>query len=441
MKAGLNEAVVREISAIKQEPAWMLELRLDGYKIFKSKSNPLWGADLSGIEYEKIHYYLNPADTKKTSWDEVPKEIRETFDKLGIPQAEQKLLAGVTAQVDSEVIYGSLKNIFKKDGVIFLSMDEALKEYPELIKEYFGKLVKTGDNKFSALNTAVWSGGSFVYVPKGVKVNIPLQTYFRINSANAGQFERTLIIIDEGADASYLEGCTAPNFSSSSLHSAVVEVYVKKGAKFQYTTVQNWYKNVYNLVTKRALVEEEARMIWTDFNMGSKVTMKYPGFILAGKGAKGEMLSMALANSGQHQDTGAKVIHLAPYTSSSIVSKSISKGSGRTSYRGLVKIGSNAHHSKNMVVCDALLLDKNSRSDTYPLNQIFNKSAEVQHEATVSKIGDDQLLYLMSRGVSEEQARKIIVNGFIDDLVKKLPLEYAVEMNRLIDLEMEGSVG
>ncbi len=440
-KTGLSEDVVRELSTLKKEPNWMLQLRLAGYRQFKSLANPKLDVDLSDLDYNNLHYYLQSTDTKKTSWAEVPKEVKETFEKLGIPQAEQKLLAGVTVQVDSEVVYGSLKNIFKKDGVIFLAMDEALQQYPELVKEYFGKLVKSGENKFSALNTAVWSGGVFVYVPKGVKLSIPLQTYFRINTANSGQFERTLIIIDEGADASYSEGCTAPNFSSSSLHASVVEVFVKKGARFQYTAVQNWYKNVYNLVTKKALVETDAKIIWTDFNMGSKVTMKYPSFILAGERAKGEMLSMALASSRQHQDIGAKVLHLAPHTSSSIISKSITKGSGRASYRGLVKVDHSAYHSKSVVVCDALLLDKESRSDTYPVNQVFNKEVEVQHEATVSKIGEEQLLYLMSRGVSKEQARKLIVNGFIDDLVKKLPLEYAVEMNRLIDLEMEGSVG
>jgi len=820
LKPGLNEKVVKEISSIKNEPEWMLKLRLQAHKAFKAKQNPIWGADLSAINYDKIHYYLRPSDKQEKSWDDVPSEVKETFEKLGIPKAEREVLAGVKAQLDSEVVYGSLKDMWAKDGVVFLSMDEGLAKYPDLVKEYFNKVVPFGDNKFSALNTATWSGGSFVYIPKGVHVKMPLQTYFRINSPNAGQFERTLIIVDEGAKLHYIEGCfiagtkiatnkglvsiedvtkemkifthkgryksinhtqvrpytgklfiltvtgqpsekieateehpflvvkrkyknernkvwksewlvvkdiekgdyvctpidrtiksqeileyevpvgngrhgwqleklqipcneglfkligyylaegsisggyylifsfsslereyieevkklvkdvfgesrvrelhheknngtnvvvssvrlcrffeqfgthssdkqmpkwvlqenlqkqsslidawykgdgnyyrkqnkhgfkeafristtskilvlqgrvlllrlgiasslnqqdrissgrqmmynlviggeymipfgkivdqpiqpkmwgkkratyyhlddkylyapvrkieskkvdnisvynfsvkddesyvaggvavhncTAPNFSSSSLHAAVVEIYVKKGARCQYTTVQNWYKNIYNLVTKRAYVEEEGEMIWTDFNMGSKVTMKYPGFILAGKGARGEVLSMALAGSGQHQDTGTKSIHLAPYTSSTVVSKSISKGSGRTSYRGLVNIGPNAKNAKNAVTCDALLLDKESRSDTYPVNRIFNKEVEIQHEATVSKIGDDQLFYLMSRGVSEEQARKMIVNGFIDDLVRKLPMEYAVEMNRLIDHEMEGAVG
>ncbi len=440
-KPGLRPGVVDEISALKGEPEWMLKLRKIGYEQFLAKQMPPWGADLSAIDFDKISYYLRPTDAVAKSWDDVPADVKETFERLGIPEAERSVLAGVKAQYDSEVVYGSLKEVFAKDGVIFLSMDDALRQHPDLVKEYFGKVIPSGDNKFSALNTAVWSGGSFVYVPPGVDVKMPLQTYFRINSPNAGQFERTLIIIDEGASAHYIEGCTAPSFSTGSLHSAVVEIFVKKGARCQYTTVQNWYKNVYNLVTKRAWVEEEGQMVWTDFNMGSKVTMKYPGFILAGKGAKGETLSMALAGAGQHQDTGSKAIHLAPYTSSTIVSKSISKSGGRTSYRGLVNVGPNAHHSKNTVICDALLLDPESRSDTYPVDKIFNSNVEVQHEATVSKIGDDQLFYLMSRGVSEADARKLIVNGFIDDLVRQLPLEYAVEMNRLIDHEMEGSIG
>ena len=441
LKPGINEAVVKEISAIKNEPEWMLKLRLEAYKAFVAKPTPNWGGDLSEINYDAIHYYLRPMDGVGKTWDDVPPEVKATFDKLGIPKAEREVLAGVKAQYDSEVVYGSLQNVWAKDGVIFLSMDEALAQYPDLVKEYFNSVIPFGDNKFSALNTATWSGGSFVYIPKGVHVKMPLQTYFRINSPNAGQFERTLIIVDEGASVHYIEGCTAPSFSTGSLHAAVVEIYVKKGARCQYTTVQNWYKNIYNLVTKRAYVAEEGEMIWTDFNMGSKLTMKYPGFVLAGKGAKGEALSMAMAGSGQHQDTGSKAIHLAPYTSSTIIAKSISKGSGRTSYRGLINIGPNAHHSKNTVICDALLLDALSRSDTYPIDKIFNKQVEVSHEASVSKIGDDQLFYLMSRGVSEEKAKKLIVNGFIDDLVRKLPLEYAVEMNRLIDHEMEGSIG
>lgn len=440
-KPGLTERVIKEISGMKNEPDWMLKFRLQAYEQFKSKPTPQWGGDLNSINYDEIRYYLRPTDDQKKSWDDVPKEVKETFDKLGIPEAERSVLAGVKAQYDSEVVYGSLKDVWAKDGVVFLSMDEGLEKYPELVKEYFSKVIPSGDNKFSALNSAVWSGGSFVYIPKNVEVKMPLQTYFRINAPNAGQFERTLIIVDEGAKVHYIEGCTAPNFSSGSLHSAVVEIFVKKGARCQYTTVQNWYKNVYNLVTKRAYVEEEAEMIWTDFNMGSKLTMKYPGFILAGKGAKGETLSMAMAGAGQHQDTGSKAIHLAPYTSSTIMSKSISKDGGRTSYRGMVNVGPLARGSKNTVICDALLLDPLSRSDTYPTDRIFNSDVEIQHEATVSKIGEEQLFYLMSRGMKEEDARKMIVNGFVDDLIKKLPLEYAVEMNRLIDHEMEGSIG
>ena len=440
-KPGLSERVIREISAFKDEPEWMLQQRLKAYEIFKSKPMPKWGVDLSGIDFNKIRYYLKPTEDQFSSWQDVPPEVKETFDKLGILEAEQKVLAGVKTQLDSEVVYGSLKNAWSKYGVEFLSREEGLKKHPELVKEYFNKIVPAADNKFAALNAAVWSGGSFVYVPPGVDVKLPLQAYFRINAQSSGQFERTMIIVDEGAKVHYIEGCTAPNFSANSLHSGVIEIFVKKGAQCQYTTVQNWYKNIYNLVTQRAYVEEAGKMVWTDFNMGSKATMKYPSVVLAGKGAKGEVLSMALAGADQHQDTGAKAIHLAPYTSSTIISKSISKGGGRSSYRGLVSIGPKAHHSKNTVVCDALLLDPESRSDTYPVDKVFNSQVEVQHEATVSKIGDDQLFYLMSRGISEEDARKMIVNGFIEDLVKKLPLEYAVEMNRLIDHEMEGSIG
>lgn len=440
-KPGLSKRVVEEISHLKNEPVWMLQKRLEALEIFESKPMPPWGADLSTINFDQIRYYLKPTDDVVGSWDDVPADVKTTFERLGIPEAERSALAGVKAQYDSEVVYGSLKNIWAKDGVEFLSMDEGLHKHEDLVKEYFGKIIPSGDNKFAALNTAVWSGGSFVYIPKGVEVKMPLQAYFRINAPNAGQFERTLIIVDEGAKMHYIEGCSAPNFSSGSLHSAVVEIYVKPGARCQYTTVQNWYKNVYNLVTKRAYVEAEAEMIWTDFNMGSRITMKYPSLILAGKGAKGETLSMAMAGAGQHQDTGSKAIHLAPYTSSTIMSKSISKDGGRTSYRGMVNIGPNAHHSKNTVICDALLLDPQSRSDTYPVDKVFNSQVQVQHEATVSKIGDDQLFYLMSRGITEENARKMVVNGFIEDLVRKLPLEYAVEMNRLIDHEMEGSIG
>jgi Fe-S cluster assembly protein SufB len=440
-KPGLSKRVVEELSHIKEEPEWMLDIRLKALEQFEGMKTPTWGGILSEIDYDKIHYYLKPTDKAAGSWNDVPQDVKDTFDKLGIPQAEREVLAGVKAQYDSEVVYGSLLNIWEKEGVVFLSMDEGLKQYPDLIKEYFGKNIPSGDNKFAALNTAVWSGGSFVYIPKGVQVKMPLQAYFRINSPNAGQFERTLIIVDEGASVHYVEGCTAPAFSSGSLHSAVVEIYVKKGARCQYTTIQNWYKNVYNLVTKRARVEEEATMVWTDFNMGSKLTMKYPSFLLVGKGAKGETLSMALAGAGQHQDTGSKAMHLAPHTSSTIISKSISKDGGRTSYRGMVMVSPQAHHSKNTVVCDAMLLDSKSRSDTYPVDRILNDQVEIQHEATVSRIGDEQLFYLMSRGVTEEDSRKMIVNGFVNDLVKKLPLEYAIEMNRLIDHEMEGSIG
>ena len=440
-KPGLTKKTVEEISHLKNEPAWMLKHRLKGLEIFQSKKLPGWGGDLSGIHFNDIHYYLKPVSQESKTWDDVPEYIRKTFDKLGTPQAEREYLAGVKNQFDSEVVQGSLKSAYAKQGVVFLSMDEGLKQYPDLVKEYFGKVIPAGDNVFAALNTAVWSGGSFVYVPKGVEVHLPLQAYFRINAENAGQFERTLIIADEGSKIHYVEGCTSPTYSTSSLHSAVVEIFVKPGARVQYTTVQNWYKHVYNLVTKRAYVEKEGQMIWTDFNMGSKVTMKYPSLILAGEGATGETLSMAVANSGQHQDTGCKAIHLAPHTSSTIISKSISKGGGRTSYRGLVHIGPNARGSKNKVVCDALLLDSQSRSDTYPTEKVFTNEVSLEHEATVSRIGEDQLFYLMSRGLSEEEAGKTIVRGFAEPLIKKLPLEYAVEMNRLIDLEMEGSVG
>lgn len=438
---GLSKKIVEEISSHKSEPAWMRQERLVGFQKFQSKPTPTWGGDLNQINYNAIHYYLKPTDRQVQSWADVPQDIKTTFDRLGVPEAERKALSGVKAQFDSEVIYGSLKSYLKDKGVIFLSMDEALETHFDLVKEYFGTVIPSGDNKFAALNTAVWSGGSFVYVPKGVKVDLPLQAYFRINAPNAGQFERTLIIADEGSQVHYIEGCTAPAYSSESLHSAVVEIIVKAGARVQYTTVQNWYKTVYNLVTKRAWVGEEGEMIWTDFNMGSKLTMKYPGFILAGKGARGETLSMALAGEGQHQDTGSKAIHLAPYTTSNIISKSISKSGGRTSYRGLVSIGPHAHHSKSRVVCDALLLDPNSRSDTYPTNRILNHQVKLEHEASVSKIGEEQLFYLMSRGLSEEEAGKMIVTGFVAPLIKKLPLEYAVEMNRLIDMEMEGSIG
>jgi Fe-S cluster assembly protein SufB len=438
---GLSKKMVEEISFQKNEPEWMRQYRLKALKIFESKPVPQWGGNLNQIDWQDIHYYLRPIDSARRSWDQVPKEIKDTFDKIGIPEAERKFLAGVSSQYDSTVVYDSLRKIWEKKGVVFLGMDEGLKRYPGLVKEYFGRVVPMADNKLAALNWACWSGGSFIYVPKRVKVDMPLQAYFRINAEKAGQFERTLIIADEGSEVRYIEGCSSPSYSSASLHAAVVEIIVKKGARVQYTTVQNWWHDVYNLVTKRAWVEEEGQMEWIDFNMGSKLTQKYPSFILAGKGARGETLSMALAGAGQHQDVGSKAIHLAPYTTSNIVSKSISKDGGRTSYRGLITVSPQAKGSKSKVVCDALILDPASRSDTYPTNRILGRDVSLEHEATVSKIGEEQLFYLMSRGLTEEEASQMIVSGFVEPLVKKLPLEYAVEMNRLIDMEMEGSVG
>ncbi len=438
---GLDEKLIREISAMKQEPEWMLEKRLAAYKVYLSKPIPKWGGDISPVHFENIYYYLKPAVTEKKSWNDVPKAIKNTFERIGVPQAEQELLAGVKGQYDSEVVYGSLKKTLAKKGVLFLSMDEALKLYPDIVKKYFGTIVPMGDNKLAALNTAVWSGGSFVYVPKGVRVELPLQAYFRINSENAGQFERTLIVVEEGASVHYIEGCSAPSFSSASLHAAVVEVIVKKKAKVAYTTVQNWYKNIYNLVTKRAWVDEGGEMRWVDGNLGSALTMKYPSCVLAGDGAKGEMLSIAWAGKGQHQDTGAKMIHLAPNTTSQITSKSISKNGGRTSYRGMIQINKGAVGARSMVVCDALILDEFSRSDTYPLNKIFEEDVILEHEAVVSRVSEEQLLYLMSRGLSQHEAEAMIVNGFLEPVMKEIPMEYAVEMNRLVELEMEGSVG
>lgn len=438
---GLSKKVIEEISAQKNEPVWMRQYRLEALKVFESKPVPTWGGDLSGIDWQDIHYYLRPIDSVKRNWSQVPKDIRDTFDKIGIPEAERKYLAGVSSQYDSQTVYDSLKKIWEKKGVVFLGMDEGLQKYPDLVKEYFGTVIPMGDNKLAALNWACWSGGSFIYVPKGVKVDMPLQAYFRINAERVGQFERTLIIADEGSEVRYIEGCSSPSYSSASLHAAVVEIMVKRGARVQYTTVQNWWHDVYNLVTKRAWVEEEGQMEWIDFNMGSKLTMKFPSFILAGKGARGETLSMALAGRGQHQDTGSKAIHLAPYTTSTIMAKSISKDGGRTSYRGMVTVGPKAKGTKSKVVCDALILDPASRSDTYPTNRILCNDVSLEHEATVSKIGEEQLFYLMSRGLTEAGASQMIVYGFVEPLVKKLPLEYAVEMNRLIDLEMEGSVG
>lgn len=438
---GLNEDVVRKISLSKHEPEWMLDFRLKAYEIFKKKPMPGWGADLSGIDFDDIYYFVKPVDKEKRTWDEVPEEIKLTFDRLGVPQAEREFLAGVKAQYDSEVAYSSLREELEEQGIIFLSTDQALREHPEIFKEYFGKVVASGDNKFSALNSAVWSGGSFAYIPKGVKVKRPLQAYFRINAQNIGQFERTLIIAEEGSFAHYVEGCTAPVYSSDSLHSAVVEVIVKPGARFRYTTIQNWSGNVYNLVTKRARVEKDAVMEWVDGNLGSKKTMKYPSCVLVGENARGEVLSIAYASSGQHQDAGAKMVHAAPNTSSNIISKSISLKGGRTSYRGLVDIPPSAPNSKSHVECDALILDSRSASDTFPLMRINESTASVEHEATVSKIGEEKLFYLMSRGLTESEATGLIVSGFIEPIVKELPMEYAVELNRLIELEMEGSVG
>lgn len=438
---GLTADLVRKMSAMKGEPEWMLARRLEALAVYEKMTIPQWGGDLSPISFEDIHYYVRPKAANTKSWAEVPDAIKNTFEKIGVPEAEKELLAGVKGQYDSEVIYGSIKKVLSDKGVIFLSMDEGLKQYPDLVKEYFGKVIPLADNKLAALNSAVWSGGSFVYVPKGVDVGLPLQTYFRINTESAGQFERTLIIADEGSKLHYIEGCSAPSFSSASLHAAVVEIFVKKGAKVQYSTVQNWYKNVYNLVTKRAWVGENAEMRWVDGNLGSKLTMKYPACILAGRKAHGELLSVAWAGKGQHQDTGAKMIHIAPETTSNIMSKSISKDGGRATYRGMVQINPGATGARSKVVCDALILDDLSRSDTYPINKIMESDVVLEHEATVSRVSEEQLFYLMSRGISEMEASTMIVNGFLEPVIKEIPLEYAVEMNRLVELEMEGSVG
>ena len=441
-KRGLSEDVVRDISEKKSEPEWMRDARLKALKLFDLKPMPNWGADLSGIHFDTIKYFVRSSEKQATSWEDLPEDIKNTYDKLGIPEAEkQRLVAGVAAQYESEVVYHSIREDLEAQGVLFLDTDTALREQPELFAEYFGSVIPAGDNKFSALNTAVWSGGSFIYVPKGVKVDIPLQAYFRINTENMGQFERTLIIVDEGAYVHYVEGCTAPIYQSDSLHSAVVEIIVKKGARCRYTTIQNWSNNVYNLVTKRAKCEEGATMEWIDGNIGSKVTMKYPSVFLMGEHAKGEVLSVAFAGEGQHQDAGAKMEHLAPHTSSTIVSKSVARGGGRTSYRGLVKVAKRAHHSRSTVKCDALLVDTISRSDTYPYVDVREDDVSMGHEATVSKVSEDQLFYLMSRGLSQEQAMGMIVNGFIEPVTRTLPMEYAVEWSRLIELQMEGSVG
>lgn len=438
---GLNQDTIKRISKMKNEPEWMLAFRLNAYAVFKKKKLPSWGGDLSKIDFNDIYYYAKPSEGLKKSWNDVPSKVKDTFDRLGVPQAERAFLAGVKAQYDSEVIYSSLVSELEEKGVIFLSTDEALQKYPAFFKEYFGKVVPPSDNKFAALNSAVWSGGSFIYIPKGVKVERPLQAYFRINAAKMGQFERTLIIVDEDAYANYVEGCSAPIYSDSSLHSAVVEVIVKKNARFRYTTIQNWYYNVYNLVTKRAFAYKNSTMEWVDGNIGSKLTMKYPSVYLMEEGAKGEVLSLAFAGDAQHQDTGAKMVHLAPHTSSNIISKSVSKDSGRTSYRGLVKVVKRAKHVKSKIVCDALLLDSKSRTDTYPHMKIHNNKVKIGHEASVGKLGQDQLFYLMSRGISEAEASALIVNGFIEPIVKELPMEYAMELNRLIELEMEGNIG
>jgi Fe-S cluster assembly protein SufB len=437
---GLNEDVVRDISSKKSEPQWMLDLRLKGLKLFHRKPMPTWGSDLSGIDFDNIKYFVRSSEKQAASWEDLPEDIKNTYDKLGIPEAEkQRLVAGVAAQYESEVVYHQIREDLEEQGVIFLDTDTGLRTHPELFREYFGSVIPAGDNKFSALNSAVWSGGSFIYVPPGVHVDIPLQAYFRINTENMGQFER--IIVDEGAYVHYVEGCTAPIYSSDSLHSAVVEIIVKKGGRCRYTTIQNWSNNVYNLVTKRAKAEAGATMEWVDGNLGSKVTMKYPAVWLMGEHAKGEVLSIAFAGEGQHQDAGAKMVHLAPHTSSTIISKSVARGGGRTSYRGLVQVNPRAHHSRSTVKCDALLVDTISRSDTYPYVDVRNDEVTMGHEATVSKVSEDQLFYLMSRGLSEDEAMAMVVRGFVEPIARELPMEYALELNRLIELQMEGSVG
>jgi Fe-S cluster assembly protein SufB len=442
-RPGLDEEVVRQISKHKDEPEWMLEFRLKALKIYESKPMPTWGGDLSALEetLEQIYFYVRPQDKMEHSWDDVPEKIKETFEKLGIPEAEQKILAGVGAQYESEMVYHSLKKEWDDKGVIFDSIEDGLKNHPELFRKYFGTVIPTADNKFSAMNSAVWSGGSFVYIPPGVELDTPLQAYFRVNQERMGQFERTLIIVGEGAKAHYIEGCTAPVYSTESFHSGVIEIVVEKNAHFRYTTIQNWSNNMYNLVTQRALVHENATMEWLDGNLGSKLTMKYPSCYLVGEGAHGNILSIAYAGDGQHQDTGGKIIHAAPRTTSSIISKSISKGTGRSSYRGLLQVHDGATNAKSNVECDALLINETARTDTYPYIEIDEKTASIGHEATVSKVGDEQLFYLMSRGMSEEEAMAMIVRGFIEPIAKLLPMEYAVELNRLIELEMEGSVG
>ncbi len=438
---GLDVKVVEQISSIKNEPEWMTKFRLEAYKTYRLKKMPSWGPDLTEIDLDQIYYYFRSAEDQVKRWEDLPAEIKETYDRIGIPEAEKKHLAGVSAQYDSEVVYESAQKELTKSGVLFCDMDTAVVKYPEIVRKYFGKLIPPDDNKFAALNSAVWSGGSFIYVPKGVKVKLPLQAYFRINAEKLGQFERTLIIADEGSDVHYIEGCTAPVYRSDSLHSAVVEIFAKKGSRVRYTTVQNWSKNVYNLVTKRALAEADAHMEWIDCNIGSKVTMKYPSIHLVGPRAKGEVLSIAFAGKGQLQDAGAKIYHKAPHTSSRVVSKSICKDGGRTSYRGVVDVAPRLKDCKVYVSCDAMIIDEESRSDTYPDMNIRSSDVQVQHEATVERLGEERLFYLISRGISKSEAEGLLVNGFIQPVSREIPLEYLIELNRLINIEMEGSVG
>jgi Fe-S cluster assembly protein SufB len=440
-KRGLSEAVVSEISELKSEPEWMRKFRLKALKHFRGRPMPWWGADLSDIDFENIYYFIRSTEQQAQNWEDLPEDIRGTWDKLGIPEAEKKFLGGVSAQYESEVVYHKIKEELDKIGVVFTDMDSGLREHPDLVKEYFGTIIPPNDNKFAALNSAVWSGGSFVYVPEGVHVDIPLQAYFRINAENMGQFERTLIIAEPGSYVHYVEGCSAPIYTSDSLHSAVVEIIAKPGARVRYTTIQNWSTNVYNLVTKRAAAYEDSIVEWIDGNIGSKVTMKYPSIYLLGKGARGEVLSVAYAGKGMHTDAGGKAIHAAPHTSSVITSKSVAKDGGRTAYRGLVRVEPDAHHAKSAVRCDALILDEDSRSDTYPYVEVEEETAQLGHEASVSRVGEDQLFYLMSRGLTEAEATAMVVNGFIEPITRELPMEYAVELNRLIELQMEGAVG
>ena len=440
-RKGLDRGIVEEISQMKGEPDWMLKFRLKALEHFEKRPTPTWGPDLSSLDLDNIYYYVKPIEKEEASWDDIPDSIKNTFDRLGIPEAEQKFLAGVGAQYESEMIYHSIHEQLAEQGVIFKSIENGLREYPELFREYFSTVIPYSDNKYAALNSAVWSGGSFVYIPPGLKVDLPLQAYFRLNAANIGQFERSLIIADEGSQVHYVEGCTAPQYTTDSLHSGVIEIIVKKDARVRYTTIQNWSNNVYNLVTQRARVEEKGTMEWVDANLGSKVTMKYPSCMLMGKGAHGEILSMAFSGKGQHHDTGGKIMHLAPDTTSKIISKSISKDGGRASYRGLMRVNKGNTNVKSNVVCDALLLDDHSRSDTYPYIEVDEQDVSIGHEASVSKVEDEQLFYLMSRGLTEEEATSMVVSGFIEPLVKELPMEYAIEMNRLIQIQMEGSIG